>query len=325
MKSKHIGIAIAITTIFLVAIAFIGGNFIIGTSQQVFPTIENQDANQKVIQKATMVKVAGWRSSEYGDEYQYGHDQNDSDYWINMAQKMSANFPGSTPGGVLVIGQIDGDSGSATSTSLPFPKPAGSHPKVNFGTFDKIEPLLTAYDNAGLKVYLQVESGDADIPMLMDLIMDRYKHHPSVIGFGVDAEWYHEAQYPGWGRPLSDNEVNAWASQVKTFDPNYNLLLKHWDWSYLSNARPDNVLFLTNSEEIGSLSATTSEYIAWIDHFGDAQVGFQIGYPSDQSWWSNFEDPASSIMNPVLESRPNANIGAVYWVDFSVLKVFPDN
>ncbi len=41
------------------------------------------------------------------------------------------------------------------------------------------------------------------------------------------------------------------------------------------------------------------------------------------SWWSKLSDPASSMINPVISARPNANIGAVYWVDFSVLKAFP--
>ena len=268
--------------------------------------------------------IAGWRSSQYGDYLPTGHDQSDPDYWTSVAQQMSAKFQGFTPGGVLVIGEIDGAPGTATSTFLPFPKPTGTYPNVNFGTTDVIEPLLDAYDSAGLKVFLQVESADADIPMLMNLIMDRYKHHPSVIGFGVDVEWYHEAQFPGFGRPVTDSEVNAWAAQVKTFDPNYDLMIKHWDFAYLSNARPDNVLFLTDSENVGSLSVITNEYIAWIDHFGDSQVGFQIGYPSDISWWGSLNDPASEIINPVITARPNANIGAIFWVDFSVLAAFPD-
>jgi len=281
-------------------------------------TITNDDSS------TTNSMVAGWRSSEYGNDNQWGHDQSDPAYWINVAQQMSSKFPGSTPGGVLVVGEIDGNPGTATSTFMPFPKPSGTYPNVTFGTTDAIEPLLTAYDNAGLKVYLQVESADADVPMLMDLIMNRYKQHPSVMGFGVDVEWYHQKQYSD-GRPLTDSEVNSWATKVTTFNPNYSLMVKHWDWNYLSNARPSNVLFLTDSEQLGSLSNATSEYIAWIDHFGSAQVGFQIGYPSDMSWWGNLSDPASSIINPVIDARPNANIGAVYWVDFSVLKAFPHN
>ena len=269
-------------------------------------------------------QIAGWRSSQYGNNNQWGHDQSDPSYWIGVAQQMSTKFPGFIPGGIVVVGEIDGPSGSATSTFLPFPKPAGTYPNVTFGTVDTIEPLLDTYDDAGLKVFLQVESADADIPMLMNLIMSQYQHHPSVIGFGVDVEWYHEAQFPGFGRPLTNNEVGIWSAQVKTFDPKYQLMIKHWDSSYLSDARPDNVLFLTDAENLGSLTNTINQYIAWIDNFGNSKVGFQIGYPSDISWWNTLEDPASSIMNPVIAARPNANIGAIFWVDFSVLAPFPD-
>jgi len=294
----------------------------IQTSQQ--DSANNSDSSQAAIQKTKTVKVTGWRSSDYGDDNQYGHDQSDPTFWIVVAQKMSEKFPGSTPGGILVVGEIDGEPETATNSFLPFPKPSGTYPNVTFGSTDTLEPLLTAYDEAGLKVYLQVESADADVPMLMDLIMNKYKHHPSVIGFGVDVEWYHQKQYSD-GRPLTDDEVTAWAKKVATYNPNYTLLVKHWDASYLSNARPSNVLFLTDSEQIGSLSSAINEYTAWVDHFGTSQVGFQIGYPSDMSWWSKLSDPASSMINPVIAARPNANIGAVFWVDFSVLKEFPDN
>ena len=268
------------------------------------------------------IEMAGWWSSQYGTNNAFGQNQTNTDYWISVAHEMSKQFPGSKPGGILVIGYIQG-ANSATKTALPFPKPFGIYPNVNFSSADTIEPLLTAYDNAGLKVYLQVESADADIPMLMDLIMTRYKHHPSVMGFGVDVEWYHQSKYPGHGKPLTDDEVNNWAEKVKTYNANYSLTLTHWDATYLSNARPVNVLFLTDSEHIGSLSAAVGNYTAWVDHFAPAQVGFYLGYPSDMAWWSKLADPASSIINPVIAARPNANIGGVYWVHFSATKVFP--
>lgn len=293
----------------------------IQTSQQ--DSANNSDSSQAAIQKTKTVKVTGWRSSDYGDDNQYGHDQSDPTFWIVVAQKMSEKFPGSTPGGILVVGEIDGEPETATNSFLPFPKPSGTYPNVTFGSTDTLEPLLTAYDEAGLKVYLQVESADADVPMLMDLIMKRYKHHSSVIGFGVDVEWYHQSKYPGFGKPLTDNEVTKWARQVKTYNPYYGLTLTHWDATYLSNARPDNVVFLTDSEHIGSIEAAIGNYTSWVDHFAPSQVGFHLGYPSDISWWGGLTDPASSIINPVIEARPNANIGGVYWVHFSATKAFP--
>jgi hypothetical protein len=263
--------------------------------------------------------ISGWRNSQYGTS-----NQSDDNYWISVAQQMANKFPGSSPGGVLVVGELDGQPGTTEETLLQFPNPGGSYPHVNFIGTDQIEPMLDAYDQYGLKVYLQPESAHAEIPMLMDLIMDRYKHHPSVIGFGVDAEWYFEADYPGYGKALSTAEVNAWATQVKTYNPNYKLMVKHWDYDQLSNARPSNVLFLTDTEQLVSQNSAVNEYIDWIDHFGGAEVGFQYAYPSDQSWWGNFNDPATQIIQPVLDARPNANIGALFLVDFSVENILSE-
>ena len=38
---------------------------------------------------------------------------------------------------------------------------------------------------AGVQVWLQVEPADADVPPLIDLVLERYAAHPSVIGFGI--------------------------------------------------------------------------------------------------------------------------------------------
>ena len=268
-------------------------------------------------------QVAGFRSTYYGDYTQWGHDQSDPAYWTSVAQQMSAKFPDSTPGGVLVVGSVDGDPSSATNTFMPFPAPAGSYPNVTFGTTDDLEPLLDAYDAAGLSIYLQVEPADADVSMLMDLVLNQYQHHSSVLGFGVDVYSYKHVQNQGTGQALTDSEVNAWASQVQTFDPTYELVLTHWDSSYLSNARPANVMFITNTAYTSSLSELTTEYISWIDSFGTSKTGFLIGDPSEMSWWTPLADPATEIMNPVITARPNAEIGGIFWVDTSVLEEFP--
>ena len=228
---------------------------------------------------STVDQVAGFRSTYYGDYTQWGHDQSDPAYWTSVAQQMSAKFPDSTPGGVLVVGSVDGDPSSATNTFMPFPAPAGSYPNVTFGTTDDLEPLLDAYDAAGLSIYLQVEPADADVSMLMDLVLNQYQHHSSVLGFGVDVYSYKHVQNQGTGQALTDSEVNAWASQVQTFDPTYELVLTHWDSSYLSNARPANVMFITNTAYTSSLSELTTEYISWIDSFGTSKTGFLIGDP----------------------------------------------
>ena len=45
--------------------------------------------------------------------------------------------------------------------------------------------------------------------MLIDLLYQQYGHHPSVIGFGVDVEWYRK-DLAKFGKPVTDAEAQAW-------------------------------------------------------------------------------------------------------------------
>ena len=42
--------------------------------------------------------------------------------------------------------------------------------------------------------------------MLIDLLYLQYGHHPSVIGFGVDDEWYRK-DLSRYGKPITDAEA----------------------------------------------------------------------------------------------------------------------
>ena len=61
------------------------------------------------------IQTAGWRSSEYGY-------QSDPVYLIDMANQMAAKFPGSSPGGVYVVGEIYGAPGNYIDNVLIVPK-----------------------------------------------------------------------------------------------------------------------------------------------------------------------------------------------------------
>ena len=70
-----------------------------------------------------IVKVAGFRSSDYGgpsNANKYGHGQIDPAYWTMVGQKMTAKFPGSSPGAQWVVGYVETP---AISTFMPFPAP----------------------------------------------------------------------------------------------------------------------------------------------------------------------------------------------------------
>ncbi len=264
------------------------------------------------------VNLAGWRSSVYG--YQF---DSPPCYWVNTAIEMSNKFPGSIPAGVWVIGEIYGSPGSASDTMLTFPKPSGTYPNVKFsGTDqDQNEAYLTAFDNAGMKVFLQVEPADASIPVLIDLILTQYSHHSSVQGMGIDVEWLNERSYPDWGRKVTASEVTAWSNQVKSYNPNYQLFVKHWDETYLGSPVP-SVMYIDDSEQNENMNGMISSFKQFANAFPNNEVGFQIGYPSDKSFWSKMIDPAKQIGNEITKTLGNRKVD-IYWVDFSIKTPFP--
>lgn len=99
--------------------------------------------------------------------------------------------------------------------------------RIKFSSSDKHEPFLDYFDTHGIKAWLQVESGFADMPTLIDLVMKRYKHHPSVLGFGVDVEWFNPPG-PDLNDPVTDSLGRQWESRVKSHNPVYTLFLKHF-------------------------------------------------------------------------------------------------
>jgi hypothetical protein len=50
-------------------------------------------------------------------------------------------------------------------------------------------------------------------------------------------------------------------------------------------------------------------------------VAFQYGYESDERWWRHLDDPPADIGRRILTASPNTE--GLYWVDFTVLEVFP--
>src|SRR3970282_1246307 len=104
-------------------------------------------------------------------------------------------------------------------------------------------PSLDAFARAGIRVFLQVEPGLADPETLIDLVLTRYRHHPSVVGFGVDVEWYREVAFPGWGKKRDDEGARRWEAQVKTHRADYRLFLKHWDLRWMPPQHRGEIVF----------------------------------------------------------------------------------
>lgn len=252
---------------------------------------------------------AGFRYSAYGPEWDPGPA-----YWRDVAQQMAARLPGSRPGAVWIVGTLEGQG-----VRLNFPGKS-DHPLIQFSPQDGNEDTLTLFDRAGVRTWLQVEPGNAPVETLIDLVLERYGHHPSIIGVGIDLEWYRSADAPD-GKPATDEDAVAWRRAVRAHDPKYRIFLKHWRSDHLPPTERRGITFIDDSQIFPDLQAMVAEFVEWGRTFAPAPVGFQIGYETDRRWWQPLPDPPATIGRQLVERVPN--LTGIYWVDFSVLNVFP--
>jgi hypothetical protein len=251
----------------------------------------------------------GFRYSSYGPPYNPG-----AEYWAYVGEQMAAKFPNAKPATIWIVGILDGEG-----TYLSFGcKP--QDPNIHCGYVDINEQVLTLFDEKGFEVWLQVEPGNANVDELIDIVLGQYKHHPSIAGFGIDVEWYKSTSGPQ-GQPITDDEAQRWVAAVRRHNPKYQLFLKHWEKDWLPPAERDGIFFVDDSQQFDSLEEMVSEFRAWGEGFAPASVGFQYGYPTDKVWWQNLQDPPKDIGQTLLENIPNTR--GLFWVDFTVLDVFP--
>jgi hypothetical protein len=257
---------------------------------------------------------AGLRSSDYGISPWPAPS-----WWVNSVSSMASRFSGATGTGLFVVVEIDGMTGPGCWAHFPNPD-GGTYPGVRFDDTDEFDPILTVFDSSGLQAWVQVESSGCEMAMLIDLVLTNYGNHPSVIGFGVDDEWYLNKDYRN-GKPISDAEAQAWVQQVRTYNPDYLVFLKHWESSQMPPTYRDGLVFIDDSQGVRSLDKMVQEFSAWGQSFAPAPVGFQYGYPKDSRWWSKLSDPPRDIGNAILAVVPNT--ADLIWVDFTAYDIWP--
>jgi hypothetical protein len=252
---------------------------------------------------------AGFRYSTYGVQ---GNPP--AEYWVSVGNQISEKFPVATPETIWIVGNIYGEG-----TYLNFPCEA-KDPLIKCGFIDMNEEMLLKFDEQGFRVWLQVEPGNANMDELIDIVLDHYGHHPSVVGFGLDVEWYKSPDGP-LGVPITDEEARHWVKKTRTHNPEYFLFLKHWEIEWMPPSEREGILFINDRQSFESLADMLEQFSAWGEHFNGYPVGFQFGYPSDRNWWGAFADPVGEVGNAILDRI--ANTKALYWVDFTLHEVFP--
>ena len=252
---------------------------------------------------------AGFRWSVYGPEYDPGPE-----YWALVGIDMARRFEGAVPETVWIV-----NSKNEKGALLNFPVNARD-PLITGKAQDENEAILSLFDRLGFRVWLQIEPFYANVEELIHLVMSRYSHHPSVIGLGIDVEWYRSTD-PDEGQAVTDAEATAWRNAVRQHGANYKLFLKHWEQEKMPPTVREGLVFVDDSQILPSLDAMVNEFAEWGCAFAPAPVAFQFGYPSDRPWWSKLKDPPREIGNAILQRVPNT--AGLYWVDFTALDAFP--
>jgi hypothetical protein len=286
-------------------------------SLALFISCGKKDKKKYTVDKTIRVEnvlYAGARSSSYGIR-----PFPDPNGWQSVMDTMKNYFKGSTACAIWIVGRMHGDR----KCRLEFTPDGQTDTSLVFLDYDKHEVYLQHFDSTGIKVFLQVEPANASMIRLIDLVLNRYKHHPCVIGFGIDVEWFREAENPEWGVKVSDDSAKAWEQQVKSINPDYKLFLKHWDRNWMPPTYRGDLIFVSDSQIFKKMDDMLEEFVVyWADYFKPNMVFYQFGYRSDKSWWQNLDNPPQEIGNTIARNI-SQNCG-IFWVDFTLRDVFPD-
>jgi hypothetical protein len=264
------------------------------------------------------VQFAGVRSSGYGIR-----PFPSAEGWNAAMKAMAGHFPGSTPVAIWIVGRLNSQS---TGMTLEFPHPNDGvdyGPLVSFSDEDKHEPYLKYFDSKGIKVFLQVEPGFADVDTAIDLVMKRYRRHRSVIGFGIDVEWFKNARSDAPNAVATDALVKGWDAHLKSYKRRYRFFVKHFRVEDLPSTYRGDVVFVNDSQQFKNSEEFLAEFKEFAEFFYPNTVMFQVGYRADKSWWEAAAAPIPKTLGEQLAAQTRQPCGII-WVDFTLRDVLPE-
>ena len=256
----------------------------------------------------------GLRRSSYGLRAKNG----DHAWWADRAKAFAANFAGAKPTVIEIVSTYQERDGS---TEFEFEREIAGNPPAAGTSFSPggldHEKALAEYDAKGVQALLQFEPGSADVTACIDAAWRKFGGHACVIGFGVDAEWFHtKASAKKEGRPITDAEAKAWMEKVLALNPRWVLFLKHWDASHMPPTyRHPQLIFISDSQDFKSRAELMDDFKGWAKALKGATSGYQFGYPKDRPWWSKMKSPAVELANGIRAEIPSSRW--LFWVDFT--------
>lgn len=249
------------------------------------------------------------------------HESLPLNYVINLTKQMNSSIQGLTLGNLTAgnIWDVGGIDESAGTCILNFPYDQ-EYPHMYFRTQDQNENYLTSFDNNGIKVWLEVEPGFANISQLIDLVLERYGHHLCVLGFAVDLEYHW-----GWPStrttvPVTNAEANQWVNKIKSHNTNYKLILIHWLTNIMPPTVREGIVFINDAQNFDDLDSLMNTFKEWSQNFSQTDVGYIFGYSSDLKWFSEMGNPPREIGSALIQNIPNCRF--IFWSIETRLEVF---
>lgn len=276
---------------------------------------------QTASHKLKTTNYVGLRRSSYGLKVK----NRDNAWWAVRAKEFAASITGERSTQPVIIQIVSIYLDDDGSTLFEFTRPenySGSTKNMIFrpGAIDH-EKALTTYDQQGVKAILQLEPGNADVSASLEIAHLKFGHHPSIIGYGIDAEWYYTREsIDNTGLHIRDKDARTWMEKVLSFSRDYTLFLKHWDSEHMPPTyRHPNLWFLSDTQNYMTIAQLVGDMKLWNRAHGDQIVGYQIGYKADERWWKKMKRPSVEISQSILKGIPNTRF--LFWVDFTLNKI----
>ncbi len=262
------------------------------------------------------VIYVGLRRSHYG----LREKNADNRWWVERAKNFASLVKKNRPTIPTIIEIISGYKKNGT-TLFTFSKPSAYRGDTGFMIFKpgklNHERALSLYDQQGVKAIIQLEPGEANVLSCLEIADQAFGHHPCIIGYGVDAEWFRTDQSADRsGIPVSDSLAALWLKKIRSFDASYSLFLKHWDIGHLpAHFRHPKLWFLDDSQGFRDLSHFIREFKDWAAFAPQQYAGYQFGYPRDRVWWNTFKNPPLTLSKALIENIAQTKF--LFWVDFT--------
>ncbi len=270
---------------------------------------------------SSVIKWAGVRCSNYGAEDSVGVPQSNGKKWAEFAKKVNSKFDNTTPVAIWIVSGFEDEKTSHPTAQLNFNAGSSLPSYVKNGSGDPNTSFLNYADSNGISVWLQVESGDADILKLAKLVMDKYADHKCVKGFGVDMEYYHSHRSSKknndyYGIQMKDDVASKLVALVRKYGSDKTVFLKHWKPSIMPPSYRDGLIFVIDTQQKKDIDDYRDEVQKFAKAFKGNPVMFQIGYDDDEHIWKKYS--VKKFAEELTEGLSSSYEIGIVWVDFTL-------